>query len=81
MRFNRFGIRPTTETGECIVDSLVWVKPGGESDGTSDSAAKRFDVNCISLDADVPAPEAGSWFNGFVERLVINANPPLGPTY
>lgn len=57
------------------------MKPGGESDGTSDSTAKRFDVNCVSPDADVPAPEAGSWFNGFVERLVINSNPPLEATY
>ncbi|KAH0611925.1 uncharacterized protein H6S33_009977 [Morchella sextelata] len=76
-----YGTRPTTDTGECIVDSIVWVKPGGESDGTSDTSAARFDANCVSEDADVPAPEAGSWFNDFVKRLVINANPPLEPTY
>lgn len=79
--FYRYGTRPTTDTGECIVDAIVWVKPGGESDGTSDTSAARFDVNCVSEDADVPAPEAGSWFNDFVKRLVINANPPLEPTY
>ncbi|TFK37830.1 glycoside hydrolase family 6 enzyme [Crucibulum laeve] len=76
-----FGTRPTTETGECIIDALVWVKPGGESDGTSDAAAARFDENCQSSDAKVPAPEAGTWFNGYVEMLVKNANPPLKPTY
>ncbi|KAI5809125.1 1, 4-beta cellobiohydrolase [Peziza echinospora] len=76
-----FGLRPTSETGECIVDALVWVKPGGESDGTSDANATRFDVNCVSEDAKVPAPEAGFWFNEFVKDLVRNADPPLEPTY
>ncbi|KAH6915684.1 cellobiohydrolaseII [Coprinopsis sp. MPI-PUGE-AT-0042] len=76
-----FGPRPTTETGECIVDSLVWVKPGGESDGTSDEASARYDENCRSPDAKTPAPEAGSWWNEYVEMLVENANPPLEPTY
>lgn len=76
-----FGTRPTTDTGECIVDALVWVKPGGESDGTSDETASRFDENCRSPDAHVPAPEAGAWFDEFVQNLVINASPPLEPTY
>jgi cellulose 1,4-beta-cellobiosidase len=76
-----FGIRPTTETGSEIVDALVWVKPGGESDGTSDETAARFDENCRSPDAKVPAPEAGQWHNEFVRMLVKNANPPLKPTW
>ncbi|RPB04000.1 cellulase [Choiromyces venosus 120613-1] len=72
-----FGIRPTTQTGDCNIDSLVWVKPGSESDGTSDSSAARFDENCVSSDAHIPAPEAGAWFNDFVKTLVKNSNPPL----
>ncbi|KAF9443221.1 glycoside hydrolase family 6 protein [Macrolepiota fuliginosa MF-IS2] len=76
-----YGIRPTTETGEDIVDALVWVKPGGESDGTSDETAARFDSNCVGPNAKIPAPEAGTWFNDYVEMLVQNANPPLDPTY
>lgn len=76
-----FGVRPTTETGEEIVDALVWVKPGGESDGTSDSTAARFDENCVGPDAKIPAPEAGTWFNDYVQMLVVNADPPLEPTY
>lgn len=81
IRDSGFGIRPTTETGECIVDALVWVKPGGESDGTSDVNAARFDENCRSVDAFVPAPEAGGWHDEFVMDLVRNADPALKPTY
>ena len=31
-----FGVRPTSDTGDDLEDASVWVKPGGESDGTSD---------------------------------------------
>ena len=31
------GIRPTTKTNDTLVDAIVWVKPPGESDGTSDA--------------------------------------------
>ncbi|PPR08048.1 hypothetical protein CVT24_010847 [Panaeolus cyanescens] len=78
-----FGTRPTTDQAviqNAAVDALVWVKPGGESDGTSDESAARFDVVCRSPVAHVPAPEAGSWFNDYVVNLVKNANPPLAPT-
>jgi cellulose 1,4-beta-cellobiosidase len=27
-----FGVRPTTNTGDALVDAFVWVKPGGEGD-------------------------------------------------
>lgn len=38
------GIRPTTDTGNTLIDAIVWVKPPGESDGTSDSTAARYDT-------------------------------------
>jgi cellulose 1,4-beta-cellobiosidase len=57
-----FGVRPTTNTGNSLVDAFVWVKPGGESDGTSDSSAARYDAHCGYSDALQPAPEAGTWF-------------------
>ena len=41
-----FGLRPTTNTGYSQVDSIVWVKPGGESDGTSNTSSARYDPNC-----------------------------------
>ncbi|KAF3936891.1 Exoglucanase-6A [Dactylella cylindrospora] len=72
-----FGTRPTIKTNDCNVDALVWIKPGGESDGTSDSSAARFDENCVSPDAFIPSPEAGEWNNDYVEMLIKNAVPPL----
>lgn len=40
------GVRPTADTGEELADAFVWVKPAGESDGTSDSSATRYDSMC-----------------------------------
>ncbi|KAL4930165.1 putative cellobiohydrolase [Aspergillus undulatus] len=73
-----FGVRPTTDTGNELVDAFVWVKPGGESDGTSDTSAERYDAHCGAEAALQPAPEAGTWFQAYFEQLVANANPPLG---
>ncbi|KAK7694064.1 Beta-glucosidase cel3A [Cerrena zonata] len=72
-----FGTRPTTNTGSQFIDSIVWVKPGGESDGTSNSSSPRFDSTCSLSDAAQPAPEAGTWFQAYFETLVSKANPPL----
>jgi cellulose 1,4-beta-cellobiosidase len=72
-----FGIRPTTNTGDALVDAIVWVKPGGESDGTSDSTSARYDAHCGYADALKPAPEAGTWFQAYFEQLLKNANPTL----
>ncbi|CAI6331696.1 unnamed protein product [Periconia digitata] len=62
-----FGPRPS-ETGynNTYVDSLVWIKPGGESDGR------------CGLEG---APAAGAWFDEYVQMLVKEADPPLEPTY
>ncbi|TFK64764.1 cellobiohydrolase [Pluteus cervinus] len=76
-----YGIRPTTETNEPVVDAIVWVKPGGESDGTSDPTAARFDEVCAGPAAHIPAPEAGSWFSDYVVELVQKADPPIEPTF
>ncbi|KAI0273466.1 cellulase CEL6B [Gloeopeniophorella convolvens] len=72
-----FGIRPTTSTGSALIDSIVWVKPGGECDGTSNQSSPRYDFHCGQSDAAQPAPEAGTWFQAYFETLVANANPPL----
>lgn len=61
-----FGQRPTTNTNSSYVDSIVWVKPGGESDGA------------CGLEG---APAAGAWFEKYVEMLVEKASPPLEPTW
>ncbi|CAE6517669.1 unnamed protein product [Rhizoctonia solani] len=71
-----FGLRPGTSTVAGI-DQVVWIKPGGESDGTSDTSAVRYDSTCGLNDAKKPAPEAGTWFQNYFVDLVKNANPAL----
>lgn len=70
-----FGMRPSANTGLEIEDAFVWVKPGGECDGTSDTSAARYDFHCGLSDALQPAPEAGTWFQAYFEQLLTNANP------
>ncbi|KAF1832787.1 exoglucanase-6A [Decorospora gaudefroyi] len=70
-----FGVRPTTDTGSSLVDAFVWIKPGGESDGTSDSSADRYDSFCGHSDAYKPSPEAGEWHQEYFEMLLRNADP------
>ena len=38
-----FGLKPTSTTSDALADAFVLVKPGGESDDTSDSSATRYD--------------------------------------
>jgi len=62
-----FGVRPTSSTGSTLVDAFVWVKPGGESDGTSDTTAVRYDSFCGHEDGLFPLilPERRMFANGF----------------
>ena len=59
------------------IDAYFWVKTPGESDGTSDRKAARFDENCVSDDAMPGAPEAGELFAPYLLDLAKNAAPPL----
>ncbi|KAF9011010.1 cellobiohydrolase-like protein II precursor [Hymenopellis radicata] len=70
-----FGVRPTSSTGTSLADAFVWVKPGGESDGTSNTSATRYDSFCGKSDAYKPAPEAGQWNQAYFEMLLKNAVP------
>ncbi|KAL2144041.1 hypothetical protein VTI28DRAFT_9652 [Corynascus sepedonium] len=70
-----FGVRPTADTGSDLADAFVWIKPGGESDGTSDESATRYDSFCGKPDAYKPSPEAGTWNQAYFEMLLENANP------
>jgi cellulose 1,4-beta-cellobiosidase len=60
-----------------LVDAFFWVKPPGESDGTSDPKAPRFDSNCASPDSTPNAPEAGQWFLAHLIEMARNAEPAL----
>ncbi|KAI0389833.1 1, 4-beta cellobiohydrolase [Xylariaceae sp. FL0594] len=70
-----FGVRPTSSTGDDLADAFVWGKPGGESDGTSDTSATRYDSFCGKSDAFKPSPEAGEWNQAYFEMLLKNAKP------
>lgn len=54
-----FGIKPGTPVDNELVDSIVWIKPGGESDGECGYEG---------------APRAGAWFDEYVQMLVENAH-------
>ena len=68
------------------LDAFVFVKPPGDSDGTSDATqtqpnadGKRFDPMCgaSNVDALPAAPQAGSWFHDQFMMLLHNASPAL----
>ncbi|KAH8817599.1 exoglucanase-6A [Flagelloscypha sp. PMI_526] len=70
-----FGRRPTSATSDAIVDAFVWVKPGGESDGSSTSTEVGYEPGCALADAFKPAPPASQWSQPYFEMLVVNAVP------
>jgi cellulose 1,4-beta-cellobiosidase len=70
------GERPVADPGSGL-DAYFWIKPPGESDGTSDSSAPRFDPFCANQDATPGAPQAGTWFHSSFVNLVKNASPAL----
>ncbi|WP_437607983.1 glycoside hydrolase family 6 protein [Sorangium sp. So ce834] len=72
------GERPRANPGGATrLDAFYWVKPPGDSDGTADKSAERYDLFCGYDDADQRAPEAGYWFHEYFVECVKNANPPL----
>jgi cellulose 1,4-beta-cellobiosidase len=70
------GERPRADPAPGI-DAYYWVKPPGESDGSSDPQGPRFDAMCASPDAAKGAPQAGKWFEAYFMDLVHNASPHL----
>jgi cellulose 1,4-beta-cellobiosidase len=60
-----------------LIDAYLYVKVPGESDGTSDPSAPRFDQTCASEDATPGAPQAGKMFDSYLIDLLKNATPPL----
>ena len=70
------GERPATSPRPGL-DAYVWIKPPGESDGTSDPSAPRFDAHCAGPDSTPGAPQAGQWFDSYFVQLAANASPAL----
>jgi cellulose 1,4-beta-cellobiosidase len=60
-----------------LVDAYLYLKVPGESDGTSDPKAPRFDQKCGCDDAKPGAPQAGLMFDAYLIDLLKNAQPPL----
>eukprot|EP00833_Pecoramyces_ruminatium_P004642 jgi/Orpsp1_1/1178674/evm.model.c7180000066294.1 len=73
------GYRPQANPVEDMdyLDAFYWIKPLGESDGTSDERNPRYDPNCDSSTSMKPAPLASNWFQKYFEEGIKNANPPL----
>jgi len=70
------GERPRAEP-EPLVDAYFWVKPPGESDGTSDKTQPRFDSECVSRDSASNAPQAGQFFTSHFLEMLTHASPKL----
>ncbi|KAL2754929.1 carbohydrate-binding module family 1 protein [Sodiomyces alcalophilus JCM 7366] len=54
-----FGQPFTTNTNNPNVDAILWIKPGGESDGQCGMQG---------------APQAGAWFDSYAQMLTVNAH-------
>ena len=77
------GRAPTAQSGIPFADALLWIKPPGESDGTSLATQPRFDPACAHSASWKGAPQAGDWFNEQFKELVQLAAPPIAtaPSY
>jgi endoglucanase len=71
------GPRPTTQTGNALVDAYLWVKVPGESDGSCNRS-----VAGSTTDPEwggIVDPAAGAWFPQQALQLARLASPPLVP--
>ena len=67
------GLRPTTRTGNPLVDAYLWIKVPGESDGQCDRGmGGGTDPERGSAD-----PAAGAWFEKQAAELIQHASPPV----
>jgi endoglucanase len=67
------GVRPTTRTGNPLVDAYLWIKIPGESDGQCDRGmGGGSDPERGGAD-----PAAGAWFEKQAAELIQFANPPV----
>lgn len=67
------GLRPTTRTGNELVDALLWIKVPGESDGR----CLRGTPGPADPERGMVDPAAGQWFVEQARELVELAQPPL----
>jgi endoglucanase len=67
------GIRPTTATGNPLIDAQLWVKRPGESDGS----CTRGTAGPTDPEYGIVDPPAGQWWADYALGLAQRANPPL----
>jgi endoglucanase len=67
------GLRPTTRTGNPLVDAYLWIKIPGESDGQCD----RGMGGGKDPERGAADPPAGAWFEKQAAELLQFANPPV----
>jgi endoglucanase len=70
------GDRPTTVTGNPLIDAKLWIKVPGESDGQ----CTRGTAGPVDPERGVVDPPAGGWFKQQALELINLAQPPLAPT-
>lgn len=68
------GVRPTTDTGNALVDALLWIKIPGESDGQ----CFRGLGGPEDPERGMVDPAAGQWFPEQARELIEMAEPALG---
>lgn len=67
------GVRPTTETGDELIDAFLWIKVPGESDGECyRGTGGPEDPARAAVD-----PAAGQWFVDMADELIANAVPAI----
>jgi endoglucanase len=69
------GLRPTTDTGQELIDAYLWIKVPGESDGQ----CYRGTGGPTDPERGMVDPAAGQWFPQQARELIQLANPPLPP--
>ena len=79
-----FGTRPTTSTGSQYIDSIVWVKPGGECDGTSNSSSPRYDSTCslvsFVIGYEIPVADSAIFNSPMLPNPLLRPVPGSRPT-
>ena len=69
------GLRPTTDTGNPLVDAYLWVKIPGESDG--ECTRGLGPSGTVDPEWGVVDPGAGQWFRQQAAELIALADPPV----
>lgn len=69
------GARPTTSTGQALIDAYLWIKVPGESDGK----CYRGTGGPLDPERGMEDPAAGQWFVEQARELIELADPPLAP--